>query len=555
MLDRLTIENYALIDRLQIDFDPRLNIITGETGAGKSIMLGALSLLLGERADSKVIAGGGSKSVVEARFTNPDSELQELFRFHDIEWLDDEIIIRREISASGRSRAFVNDQPVTLNVLQEISGKLLTIHSQNSSVHLADTRTQLRIVDAMTANPELIDSYRKEFSSYLKVRNRIRKLREIKEKALANKEFLQFQLEQLERLRPKRGELIQIEKRYEMLSDADDIRERLRSCLMLLRGGDSGCIDRLGEMKGILGKIDFSMLGEADSNVEGRLEQCYIELKDIAETFEGCLDRIEADPAMLAKMSDRINLYYEAMKRFRVADSDQLVDEYERIRESLDLMDGDSEELTELEKTAKQSARKLKTLADDLSAEREKGGALLSESLNDIARPLGLKNLKFEVRTERGKLTQDGQDIVEFYCSFNKNQFVMPLSKTASGGEMSRLLLSLENILAGRMKLPTVIFDEIDTGVSGDIADRMGRMMQGMTKEMQVISITHLPQVAARGDAHFRVYKEDDDIRTVSRMKRLTQEERVGEIASMLSGSEVKEAALENARYLLGIKY
>lgn len=550
MLKRLTIDNYALIDKLRIDFDSRLNIVTGETGAGKSIMLGALSLLLGERADSKVIADGSAKSVVEAQFQGVDHDLEELFQRCDIEWIPGEIIIRREISATGRSRAFVNDQPVTLGVLQEISCRLLNIHSQNSGIHLAEPGRQLHIVDAMAADAESLSAYREEFSSYVSIRNRIKKLRAEREKAVADREFMVFQLEQLDKLKPKRGELVEIEKKFELLSDADEIRERLRDCLHLLSGNDSGCVDRLGQLKGIVAKVDFETLGE-ESPIADRLDQCYIELKDISETFEECLDRVDTDPILLARMSDRINLYYETMKRFKVANGDDLVAEAERLRARLDSIEGDSEELTELEKKAKTAARHLRELADCLSEERERGAAALTEAVNERARPLGLHNLCFEVRMERGRLTQEGQDSVEFYCSFNKNQQPLPLSRAASGGEMSRLMLTMEQILANRMNLPTMIFDEIDTGVSGDIADRMGRMMQEMTSGMQVIAITHLPQVAARGDAHFKVYKKDTESRTVSMMRKLDDEERVAEIAGMLSGSEINAAAVENARALL----
>ncbi|MDE5789766.1 MAG: DNA repair protein RecN [Muribaculaceae bacterium] len=553
MLEKLIIKNYALIDSLELDFHDGLTILTGETGAGKSIMLGALSLLLGGRADTRVISDGGSKSIVEALFTGIDSDLKEFFDRNDLEWNEGDVIIRREIAQNGRARAFINDRPVTLGILSQLAEQLIDIHSQHANARINDPQVQLEIIDVIADNESLRKDYLEDFASYVNLRSRIHRLRENIEKSKENSEFMRFQLEQLNKLNPKRGELEKIEARFELLSDADDIKDRMSSAASILGGYDGGLLDKLNEVRSIISGIDMKMF-EADvddASIEERLEGTFIELKDIFETLEDYASTIDSDPAALARTSERMNNYYEAVKRFRVNNADELVDLRENLEEKLSAIDNGDSELPELEKEYKAKGKALKERADLLTASRHRAAQDFSEILNSTARPLGLKNMEFSVGFQVGKLTPQGQDRVEFLCAFNKNQSPGPVAKIASGGEISRLMLSLKQILASRMKLPTIIFDEVDTGVSGEIADKMGDMMVAMSNDMQVMTITHLPQVAAKGKSHFKVYKSDGNDKTNTHVRELQFEERVREIAGMMSGSNVTEAALGNARALL----
>lgn len=556
MLQKLIIKNYALIDSLELDFDKGLTIVTGETGAGKSIMLGALSLLLGDRADSKAISDGSSKSVVEAVFTDVDDSLKKYFEENDIEWMDGEAIVRREISQTGRSRAFVNDRPVTLNVLSGLTGSLIDIHSQHANARLNDSSTQLEIIDTIACNSGFVNSYASDFHSFVALRSRIRLLRENIGKARENEEYLRFQLGQLDKLNPKAGELAEVERRFEMLSDADEIRERLFVLSGLLGAQDRGVADLLREAKSEAEKIDFSLFDsseEENEDIVSRLERMVVEATDIYETVSDYVSSVDADPAALSKMSARMNAYYEAIRSFRVSDADELVRLRDEVRAKLNSIEDEGTDLPELEKKAKQLASLLKEKAARISETRKEAAKRFSQELMETARPLGLPNMDFKVDVVAGKLSSTGQDRVEFLCSFNKQQSPGPVSKIASGGEFSRLMLSMKGILAGRMKLPTIIFDEVDTGVSGEIADLMGEMMLSMGARMQVIAITHLPQVAAKGASHFKVYKRDEAQRTITNVRKLGHEERVREIASMMSGREVTDAALKNAENLLGL--
>lgn len=553
MLEKLIIKNYALIDNLELDFNDGLTILTGETGAGKSIMLGALSLLLGARADTRVISDGGSKSIVEALFTGIDPALKEYFDRNDLEWNSGDVIIRREIAQNGRSRAFINDRPVTLGILSQLAEQLIDIHSQHANARINDPQVQLEIIDVIADNDSLRKDYLEEFAAYVNLRSRIHRLRDSIEKAKENSEFMRFQLEQLNKLNPKRGELEKIEARFELLSDADEIKERMSNAASLLGGYDDGAVDRLSEARSLVSSIDMKMFenDDEDPGIAERLEQAYIEVKDIYETLSDYASSIESDPLALSRASDRMNQYYEAVKRFRVKDAEELIDLRESLTEKLEAIDLGDPELPELEKEYKAKGKVLKERADILTASRHRAAEEFAAILNETARPLGLRNMGFQVGFQLGKLTPVGQDKVEFLCSFNKNQTPGPVAKIASGGEISRLMLSLKRILASRMNLPTIIFDEVDTGVSGEIADKMGNMMVEMSSDMQVMAITHLPQVAAKGKSHFKVYKSDGSEKTNTHVRELTIEERVKEIAAMMSGSNVSDAALDNARALL----
>lgn len=558
MLRRLTIRNYALIENLELEFGPGLTIITGETGAGKSIMLGALSLLMGGRADSKVISDGSGKSVVEASFSSESSELKSLFEKLDLEWNSEEIIIRREIASTGRSRVFINDMPVTLSSLQTISSRLIDIHSQHENTRLVNPAAQLEIIDSVSDNAEIRERYSAAFSKFVEVRNRVKSLREEIERNRENREYLNFQYEGLAELKPKKGELEAVERRFELLSDADEIMEKLRMFRSLLGENETGAIDLVRSARSESEKIDFSLVGITDEpdvpNIKTRLENVIIELQDIFDTVDDAASTIDSDPRALEKLSARMNEYYEAMKRYRVKNADELADLKERLELQIASIDSDNEELPSLEREGKQLAAQLKEIGRELSESRLRGAEKFSGQITRAARPLGLHNLEFKVKVESGKIGPTGQDKIEFLCSFNKNQTPSVLSGMASGGEMSRLMLTIKGLLADRMNLPTIIFDEVDTGVSGEIADKMGEMMLAMSGSMQVMAITHLPQVAAKGDSHLKVYKRDKGERTVTHVMPLSGESRIREIAAMMSGSEVGEAALDNARTLMGIK-
>ncbi len=553
MLRKLSINNYALIDRLETGFGPGLTVITGETGSGKSIMLGALSLLLGGRADTKAIRRSDRKSVIEAVFDSPDPHLKGIVEKAGPEWNDEELIVRRELSPSGRSRAFVNDSPVTLLVLQELMPRLIDIHSQHQNLQLSDPRHQLRIIDAMAENSDLRDEYKSLFHKYVKLRQQIETLRSEMAKNRENREFMLFQLQQLDKLKPLRGELEEIERQFDLFSDAGEIKEQLASASALIGGSERSAVAQIAEARAAIGRIDLSLF-ENDTEAPGiqqRLESLYVELKDIAATVEDFASGIEDDPVRLAKISKRMDDLYEAQKRFNVADNDALVSLHEELKRNLGQDGGSDEILKGLEAELRDIAGELKTKAARLSATRVKAAEEFSEMLTATAMPLGLPNLKFSAMVSKGKLHSDGMDSVAFLCRFNKNQDLMPLEKAASGGEMSRLMLSLKETLSTRLKQPTVIFDEIDTGVSGEIADRMGRMMHSMGESTQVMAITHLPQVASKGDSHFKVFKTDNEDSTVTRLTRLSPPEREHEIAKMLSGDRIDDAALENARSLL----
>lgn len=555
MLESLIIKNYALIDDLSLRFKRGLSIVTGETGAGKSIMLDALSLLLGERADSKAITDKSRKSVIEATFSAPDKSLRGLFDENGLEWNPSELIVRREVSPSGRSRAFVNDTPVTLPVLSSITGNLVDIHSQHSNIILSQSSSHLAIVDAFAGDADKLASYKDDFSAYVALRGKIKKIKNQIEKNRENREFIAFQLEQLDKLKPKRGELRQIEQEFDMLSDSDQIREDLGAAYNCFESGDRSINALLAEATGSISNVNLSLFGEeVEEELMTRLENLRIELKDITETVYDYLDRVDNDPPRIKKKKARMNQLYEAIKRFKVADEEGLVRLHEELRQKLDAIDNGDEDVESMEKEARILAKSLKEKADELSELRIEAAGRLSGMITATAKPLGLQNLRFDIELTRGKLSSDGQDTADFICSFNKNMEMQPMGKVASGGELARLMLSLKSIMARCMNLPTVIFDEVDTGVSGEIADKMGDMMKRMGKEMQVLAITHLPQVASKGDSHFKVYKTDNASRTVSHVKELDREGRERELASMLSGSKINEAALLNARTLLDNK-
>lgn len=579
MLTLLSISNYALIDSLELEPDPHFSIITGETGAGKSIMLGALSLLLGGKADTKVITDKEKKTVVEATFLADGIDIAGLLADIDPDWTPDApILLRREISPSGRSRALVNDSAVKLSQLEEIASRLIDIHSQHSNRLLISAPQQLSLIDTLADDAELLDDYRRTYMAYAALRHKIKQIREENERNRASNAVFEFQLAQLDKLNPQPGELEEVERRFDILSDAEEIRSHLSLACGSLQN-DEGALSMVDSAMGALQSVDMELfedkptsetvdterddsesfgepadsLSTSDFTLLERLHQVRIELKDIAETIADYVAEVNADPAELARVSARMNLLYEAQKQFHVNGPNGLSDLRDDLRRKLaNLSDGNSD-LATFEAEAKVLGRSLKEKAEKLTEVRTAAAREFSETLCDVARPLGLPNLKFEVDFQSAKLSRDGGDLISFRCSFNKNMPLRDIAEVASGGEISRLMLSIKYIVADKISLPTVIFDEIDTGVSGEIADKMGAMMRRMGEETQVIAITHLPQVASKGFRHFKVAKKDLPERTVSSVTMLSDEERVREIAAMISGEKINEAALQAAKNLLDI--
>lgn len=550
MLKSLHISNYALIDTVDINFHHGFNIITGETGAGKSIMLGALSLILGGRADLKAVRDSGKKSVIEASFeVSKYPKLKEYCLDNDIEWDDTLCILRREIAPAGRSRAFINDSPVTLDLLSHVAMQLVDIHSQHQNQLLTSGDFQLRVIDNLAGNGELLAEYTRRYNAY---RNAVRRLHDTKKQLEQNRndeDFTRFQLEQLDELGLTDGEQEQLEHDRDILSNITDIKTTISGALDSLSEGTHNALDLLSETSDYCEEL--SRFLEDSDNIGERLETVRIELRDIAETLTAYDQEFQADPEELEAIESRLNTIYSLQQKHRVSTVAELIALREELRDRLDKLENSSFTVEELEKEARRAKNAAKQLAVELSQRRSEEAAQLEETLRQRAMPLGMKNLRTQVKVTQGELTPTGIDKVEFLFAFNKNQPLMPVGGTASGGEISRLMLSIKAIIATKMQLPSIIFDEVDTGVSGDVADRMGSMMHDIARTIQVITITHLPQVAAKGNAHFKVYKEDDDESTHTRIRELTGDDRVGEIAVMLSGSTVDEAARANARSLL----
>lgn len=552
MLKSLHISNYALIDTVDINFHHGFNTITGETGAGKSIMLGALSLILGGRADLKAVRDSGKKSVIEASFeVSKYPKLKEYCLDNDIEWDDTLCILRREIAPAGRSRAFINDSPVTLDLLSHVAMQLVDIHSQHQNQLLTSDEFQLRVIDNLAGNGELLSEYSRRYAAYRNTLKRLHDTKKLIEQNRNDEDFTRFQLEQLDELGLTDGEQEQLEHDRDILSNITDIKSTLSGALDSLSEGTHNALGLLAETSDYCEEL--SQYLEDSDNISERLETVRIELRDIAETLSAYDQEFQADPEELEAIESRLNTIYSLQQKHRVSTVGELITLREELRDKLDKLENSTFTIEELEKEARRAKAAAKQLALELSQRRSEEAARLEETLRETAMPLGMKNLRTQVKVSQGELTPTGMDKVEFLFAFNKNQPLMPVGGTASGGEISRLMLSIKAIIATKMQLPSIIFDEVDTGVSGDVANRMGAMMQDISRNIQVITITHLPQVAAKGNAHFKVYKEDDDEATHTRIRELNTDDRVDELAVMLSGSKVDEAARANARSLLNI--
>ncbi|MBQ2399611.1 MAG: DNA repair protein RecN [Muribaculaceae bacterium] len=553
MLNKLSIHNYALINQIDIDFKDGLSVITGETGAGKSIILGALSMILGGRADTKSIGNADKKSIIEATFyAKNDAEIDKFCTSNDIDRFEDNnFILRREISSSGRSRAFINDTPVTLQQLRDAAIRLIDIHSQHQNLLIADAKYQLQIIDSIANNVNELNEYKTQFKKYIEIRNRLNQRKIEISKNKENEEFLRFQFDQLQKIAPKENEQEELERKYEVLSNAESIKDDLRHIVNTLSDNEDSVLSQISALKSVINRLNLDLFNAESNDIKPRFESLYLELKDIAEQFGDYLSEVDSDPKELQSIEHRLNLIYEANRRFNVNNENELLKIKVDIESQLASIDNSDDDISALEQKKKSEGIKLKELADKLSQTRIKAAGQFSSELIEMAKPLGMSNIKFSALVSQNKLTIDGQDSIEFLCSFNKNQSLNPISKVASGGEMSRIMLCIKAIIANCMQLPTIIFDEIDTGVSGDIADRMGEMMKEISDKIQVITITHLPQVASKGLSHYKVYKTDNEQYTTTNIKELSTEERIEELAQMLSGSKINEAAILNAQSLL----
>ncbi len=550
MLESLHISNYALIDRIDILFHEGFNVITGETGAGKSIILGALSLILGGRADSRVVADPSSKSIIEAVFTVDGYDaLKDYCLQTDIEWDDERCILRREVAPAGRSRAFVNDSPVPLSKLQAVAMRLIDIHSQHQNQLLATPEFQLMVIDTLAGNEHRLKEYSSRYNSLRDAVRRLKAMRQRVEKSKEDEEFTRYQLEQLEELALSQGEQEELENEREVLTNLTAIKNALDRAIASLTGDDTNAVDLIDTAIDACDELD-GVLSEEDE-VPSRLESAKIEISDIASSLENVNERLAADPGRLEAVEERLNSIYSLCHKHHLNNGDELLILRDNLRAKLRELDNSDDMVAELEKEARRAKALAKETAVEISNSRKEEAQKFSAHLRDTAMPLGMKNLQVDVVVAPADMGPTGIDSVQFMVAFNKNQNLMPVGATASGGEISRLMLSIKTIIASRMSLPSILFDEIDTGVSGDVANRMALMMREISKSIQVTTITHLPQVAAKGDTQYRVYKEDDDHATHTRINQLTPEQRVNAIAEMLGGATVDDAARQAAISLL----
>ena len=549
MLRRLYIKNFTLIDQLDIEFDSGFSVITGETGAGKSIILGALGLLLGQRADTKAIKAGRDKCTVEAHFDLSKYDMREFFEEKELDYDADDCILRREVTSAGKSRAFVNDSPVALATLKELGTQLVDIHSQHQNLLLNKEDFQLSVVDIIAADNAALEEYRLRYREYKAAGRQLERLRDDLRKSKENEDFLRFQHNELAEARLAEDEQELLEEEYSLLSHAEEIKSALFEADNLL-SGDGGVVERL---KGASHSIDsVTNVFPAIAEVAERIETSFIELKDIADEVAQQAERIEFDPARMEEVSTRLDTIYHLQQKYHVSTVGELIALRDSLQQQLSQIDGGDEALRETEQRVQALREQCETLATRLTAIRATAARQIEKEMSRRLVPLGIPKVKFQVDISEKPLADDGHDKVAFLFTANTSTPLQPVAQVASGGEIARVMLSLKAMISGAVKLPTIIFDEIDTGVSGKVAEMMARIMQEMgARDRQVISITHLPQIAACGAAHYKVYKEEADEGTTSHMRRLSHDERVNEIAQMLSGSDITEAAVRNAKELL----
>ncbi|MDO3391672.1 DNA repair protein RecN [Bacteroides sp. ET489] len=551
MLRSLYIQNYALIEQLDIRLENGFSVITGETGAGKSIILGAIGLLLGQRADVKAIRRGASKCIIEARFEIAAYGMQPFFEANDLEY-EDECILRREVYASGKSRAFINDTPASLAQMKELGEMLIDVHSQHQNLLLNKEGFQLNVLDILAHNDGALSVYADCYGSWKKAQQQLEELIARAERDKADEDYVRFQLEQLEEANLTAGEQEELEQEAELLSHAEDIKAGLYRVGQGLSADEGGLLPLLNDCLSTMQSM--RKVYPAAEELSERLESSYIELKDIAQEVAGREEEVEFNPARLDEVNARLNLIYTLQQKHRVSTVDELLTLQEEYASRLSAITSSDDQIEDLKQQCADLYNKVKQQAAVLTESRVAAAREVEKQMASRLVPLGMPNVRFQVEVgARKEPGVHGADTVSFLFSANKNGTLQSISSVASGGEIARVMLSLKAMIAGAVKLPTIVFDEIDTGVSGEIADRMADIMQEMgDSNRQVISITHLPQIAARGRVHYKVYKEDNENETNSHIRRLTDEERVEELAHMLSGATLTEAALNNARALLG---
>lgn len=550
MLKHLYIRNYALIDELDIDFPAGFSVITGETGAGKSIILGAIGLLVGNRADIKSIKPGAKKCVIEAQFGIAGYGLEPLFTDNDIDFDPDECIVRRELSATGKSRSFVNDSPAPLQFLRQLGDKLIDIHSQHQNLLLQKEDFQLGVVDIIAHDDKQKELYSKSFNEYEKARKALTDLQKSIEKARENEEFLRFQYNELQTAQLSDGIQEELEQESAALSHSEDIKSALFNADNILNADVDGIVGRAGEAADALHGIE-SVYPKV-KELADRLDSAKVELADIAADVSADTDNVDFDPARLEEVNARLDNIYSLEQKHHVNTVAELIKIRDEIEKQLDGIDDGDNQLGELQKRVDDTSAACKKEATKLSALRRKAATEVEKQMSSRLIPLGMPNVRFKVDIQKKELSADGTDRILFLFSANKSTDLMPVAEVASGGEIARVMLSLKAMISGAVNLPTIIFDEIDTGVSGAIASKMAQLMKEMADAgRQVIAITHLPQIAAMGEAHYKVEKEETDTGTTSHMRRLTDDERISAIAAMLSGDNITEAALQNARELM----
>ncbi len=550
MLKHLYIKNFTLIDELDIELYQGFSVITGETGAGKSIILGALGLLLGQRADSKAIKQGADKCVIEANFDLSRYGMTDFFEEYEIEYDATDCIVRRELTASGKSRAFINDTPVQLSLLKELGDRLVDIHSQHQNLLLNKQDFQLNVVDIIAGDEKEQQLYQQAYTLYHATDKELSALKESIEQNRQNVDFLQFQLDELTQANLAEGEQEELEQKSETMSHSEEIKSALYEADNALSADQTGVVESLRTALSAIRQIE-KVLPDAGELVE-RMDSSYIELKDIAQEISSQMEHVDFDPAELDAINNRLDKLYDLEKKYHVETVEELMEKRDELKKQLGHIENSDEALAELQQKLSDQLAQTQKAAETLTKLRTKAAKQIEKEMQGRLMPLGMPNVRFSIEMTQEPLNASGQDKVAFLFSANTSTPLQPISQVASGGEIARVMLSLKAMISGAVKLPTIIFDEIDTGVSGKTAEKMAEIMQEMGHhERQVISITHLPQIAALGSAHYKVEKEETAKGTISRMRKLSNDERVLEIAQMLSGSNVSEAAISNAKQLL----
>lgn len=551
MLKEVHIRNYVLIDRLDIDFSDGFSVMTGETGAGKSIILGAMNLLLGGRADSKTLSQGADKCTIEGRFSINGYGLEQFFLDNDLDFDPDDTIMRRELSAQGKSRAFINDTPVTLTQLRDLGCRLIDIHSQHQNLALGTQSFQLDVVDTIASNSQAKELYMQSFDKWTELQNRLASLKAEFESDNTDREYLEFQLEGLDSARLKEGELEELEQESDMLNHAEEIKQDLFRASEIMTADEDGSVQRLRSALQSLrsAQKNFNQCTE----LADRLDSCIIELKDIADTVQDLEEDVSFDPARLEQVNERLDLIYSLLKKHKKENITQLLELAESIRTRLDRTGSYEFDIEQLTRQTESARKEMEARAQELTATRRKASDVIIKDIKELLQPLGIPNVQFNVDLQPSQAyDRTGHDDVRFMFSANKAVPMQELAAVASGGEIARVMLCIKSLVAGVRSMPTIIFDEIDTGVSGAVAEKMALLMKQMAREgRQVLAITHLPQIAALGQRHYKVFKTDESDATHTRMAVLEGDDRIREIAGMMSGSTLTQAALDNAKALI----